>query len=150
MSKYLLLHTAHLTSIHLRASVSSFLSPKTTPSSVVSISTSRPLYDSLDLHRSFSIKAFDTKNDNARAAEAEIDGENGDLKGIVSDYNDDKYPSGEFQFRDYRAWQSFVVKCKMLFAFPWERVRKGSVLTMKLRGQVYSLNFFLFSKFIQK
>jgi protease-4 len=24
----------------------------------------------------------------------------------------------------------------MLIAFPWERVRKGSVLTMKLRGQV--------------
>ncbi|XP_027125102.1 serine protease SPPA, chloroplastic [Coffea arabica] len=150
MSKYLLLHTAHLTSIHLRASVSSFLSPKTTPSSVVSISTSRPLYDSLDLHRSFSIKAFDTKNDNlpssseedkaadakVRAAEAEIDGENGDLKGSGSEYNDDKYPSGEFQFREYGAWKSFVVKCKMLFAFPWERVRKGSVLTMKLRGQI--------------
>lgn len=71
----------------------------------------------------------------AKAREAEIDGENGILKGSGSDYNGDKYPSGEFQFREYGVWKSFVVKCRMLFAFPWERVRKGSVLTMKLRGQ---------------
>lgn len=52
------------------------------------------------------------------------------------DDNDDKYPSGEFEFREFGAWKRFTVKCKMLFAFPWERVRKGSVLSMKLRGQV--------------
>ncbi|CBI15369.3 unnamed protein product, partial [Vitis vinifera] len=33
-------------------------------------------------------------------------------------------------------WMSFVVKLRMLIAFPWERVRKGSVFTMKLRGQI--------------
>lgn len=49
---------------------------------------------------------------------------------------DDQYPSGEFEFEEYGAWKSLVAKFRMLFAFPWERVRKGSVLTMKLRGQI--------------
>lgn len=49
---------------------------------------------------------------------------------------DDQYPSGEFEFEEYGAWKILVAKFRMLFAFPWERVRKGSVLTMKLRGQI--------------
>lgn len=49
---------------------------------------------------------------------------------------DEEYPSGEFDFKPVTGWRSFLVKLKMLVAFPWERVRKGSVLTMKLRGQV--------------
>lgn len=47
-----------------------------------------------------------------------------------------KYPSGEFVFEEFSAWKKFVVKLRMLIAFPWQRVRKGSVLTMNLRGQV--------------
>lgn len=53
---------------------------------------------------------------------------------------DEDYPSGEFEFEKFGPWRSFLVKLKMLVAFPWERVRKGSVLTMKLRGQVLFLN----------
>ncbi|KAH1246609.1 Serine protease SPPA, chloroplastic [Glycine max] len=49
---------------------------------------------------------------------------------------DEDYPSGEFDFEPITGWRSFLVKLKMLVAFPWERVRKGSVLTMKLHGQV--------------
>lgn len=49
---------------------------------------------------------------------------------------DDEYPGGEFEFKEPGAWDKFVVKLRMLVAFPWERVRKGSVLTMKLRGQI--------------
>lgn len=55
--------------------------------------------------------------------------------GSVGNSNDE-YPSDEFEFREISGWKSFVVKLRMLIAFPWERVRKGSVLTMKLRGQV--------------
>ncbi|XP_058112383.1 serine protease SPPA, chloroplastic isoform X2 [Magnolia sinica] len=50
---------------------------------------------------------------------------------------DGDYPSGEFEFEEITGWRSFVVKLRMLFAFPWERVRKGSVLSMKLRGQIF-------------
>lgn len=46
------------------------------------------------------------------------------------------FPSGEFEFKEFDAWKSFLVKCRMLIAFPWQRVKKGSVLTMKLRGQI--------------
>ncbi|KAK9669058.1 hypothetical protein RND81_13G106300 [Saponaria officinalis] len=49
---------------------------------------------------------------------------------------EDEYPSGEFVFEEFSAWKKFVVKCRMLIAFPWQRVKKGSVLTMKLRGQI--------------
>ncbi|XP_057951947.1 serine protease SPPA, chloroplastic [Malania oleifera] len=64
-------------------------------------------------------------------AETAYEGDNGSLR-----TSGDEYPSGEFDFKEIRGWKSFVVKLRMLFAFPWERVRKGSVLTMKLRGQI--------------
>lgn len=51
-----------------------------------------------------------------------------------------EYPSGEFEFKEITGWKNFVVKLRMLFALPWERVRKGSVLSMKLRGQVRNLH----------
>ncbi|KAI3976801.1 hypothetical protein MKX01_008659 [Papaver californicum] len=59
--------------------------------------------------------------------------ENGSVKGKN---DDDEYPSGEFEFKEITGWKSFVVKCRMLIAYPWQRVRKGSVLLMKLRGQI--------------
>ncbi|KAM7280236.1 hypothetical protein ACFE04_007370 [Oxalis oulophora] len=48
----------------------------------------------------------------------------------------EEYPSGEVEFEKYGALKSLNVKLKMLFALPWQRVRKGSVLTMTLRGQI--------------
>lgn len=50
--------------------------------------------------------------------------------------DEDEYPSGEFEYEKFNAWKILTVKLRMLVAFPWERVRKGSVLTMKLRGQI--------------
>lgn len=61
--------------------------------------------------------------------------------GSIGGCNDDTYPSGEFVFREYDLWDSFAVKLKMVFALPWERVKKGSVLTMKIRGQVNNFYF---------
>lgn len=58
-----------------------------------------------------------------------LEGDNG----IVTS---EEYPSGEFEYREFDGWKKFVVKLRMLIAYPWERVRKGSVLTMKLRGQI--------------
>ncbi|GAV77766.1 Peptidase_S49 domain-containing protein [Cephalotus follicularis] len=46
------------------------------------------------------------------------------------------YPSGDFEFVKFGAWKTLVVKFRMLIAFPWQRVRKGTVLNMKLRGQI--------------
>ncbi|KAL3529369.1 hypothetical protein ACH5RR_008691 [Cinchona calisaya] len=150
MSRLLLLHTSHLiTSFNLRTTT---IFPKTGPS--INISTtfsqtqSRSLH-SLNFERNFSIKAFDTtENDDvanvsspsSEGEKAEDSSQNGNLQKDSSNfnefYNDDKYPSGEFEFRHHGAWKSFVVKCRMLFAFPWERVKKGSVLTMKFGGQI--------------
>lgn len=50
--------------------------------------------------------------------------------------NNDDYPSGEFEYEKPSSWMSFVVKLRMLLALPWQRVKKGSVLTIKLRGQI--------------
>ncbi|XAR63859.1 hypothetical protein NMG60_11023988 [Bertholletia excelsa] len=98
--------------------------------------------------RNLSIRAFDsssdTKNDaildekekGAQCSESDIDstesdGDNGSVRSL-----DEEYPTGEFKFKEFGAWKKFVVKLRMLIAFPWERIRKGSVLTMKLRGQI--------------
>ncbi|KAL0381327.1 UNVERIFIED_CONTAM: Serine protease SPPA, chloroplastic [Sesamum angustifolium] len=59
----------------------------------------------------------------------------GDNGSSVSGVDDDKYPSGEFLYREYNLWESLVVKFRMLVALPWERV-KGSVLVMKIRGEI--------------
>lgn len=55
---------------------------------------------------------------------------------------DEDYPSGEYEFKEVGGWKKFVVKLRTLIAFPWERIPNGSVLTMKLRGQVCLLSIF--------
>ena len=46
------------------------------------------------------------------------------------------YPSGDLVYKEKEGWEKFVVQCRMLIALPWQRVKKGSVLTMKLSGEV--------------
>ncbi|XP_010257856.1 PREDICTED: serine protease SPPA, chloroplastic [Nelumbo nucifera] len=96
--------------------------------------------------RDLSVRAFEsaseTKNEeiprkdenisssDSTKADTKLD-DNGSLRG-----SKDEYPSGEFEFKEISGWKNFAVKLRMLIAFPWERVRKGSVLSMKLRGQI--------------
>lgn len=83
-----------------------------------------------------SLRALDSSSDAITNEELkEVPTEEGVLDQSVG-ITDEDYPSGEFDFKPVTGWSSFLVKLKMLVAFPWERVRKGSVLTMKLRGQV--------------
>lgn len=51
-------------------------------------------------------------------------------------YDDDKYPTGDFIFRQRTAWEDFLVRTRIFFALPWERIQKGSVLKIVLRGEV--------------
>ncbi|KAK1407394.1 hypothetical protein QVD17_39009 [Tagetes erecta] len=46
-----------------------------------------------------------------------------------------EYPSGEFEFKLPDESNNFA-KLRMLITYPWQRVSKGSVLKMKLRGQI--------------
>ncbi|ERN05826.1 serine protease SPPA, chloroplastic [Amborella trichopoda] len=57
-----------------------------------------------------------------------------DGNGSVKGYD---YPTGEFEFEKFDGWKRFAVKLRMLIAWPWERVKKGSVLHMKIRGQIF-------------
>ncbi|KAK7354355.1 hypothetical protein VNO80_19815 [Phaseolus coccineus] len=83
-----------------------------------------------------SLRAFDSSSDAKTNQELkEVPTEEGVQDQSVG-ITDEDYPSGEFDFKPVTGWSSFLVKLKMLVAFPWERVRKGSVLTMKLRGQI--------------
>ncbi|ESW10379.1 hypothetical protein PHAVU_009G204100 [Phaseolus vulgaris] len=83
-----------------------------------------------------SLRALDSSSDAITNEELkEVPTEEGVLDQSVG-ITDEDYPSGEFDFKPVTGWSSFLVKLKMLVAFPWERVRKGSVLTMKLRGQI--------------
>lgn len=84
--------------------------------------------------RRFSARAFD---DDSPASSVEMDKDQ-PRDGASPVVRDEDYPTGEMVYEDRNAWESFVVKFRMLFAYPWQRVRKGSVLTMTLRGQVSS------------
>ncbi|OMO63171.1 Peptidase S49, partial [Corchorus capsularis] len=82
---------------------------------------------------SFSTQAFDDSSSSTETQKVEEE-KIGSQSGEKSEAKE--YPSGEVEYEKISGWKSFVVKLKMLIAFPWERVRKGSVLTMKLRGQI--------------
>ncbi|KVH99306.1 Peptidase S49 [Cynara cardunculus var. scolymus] len=68
-------------------------------------------------------------HEDRRECKSELDN-GGGLRG------DDEYPSGEFEFKKPGVWKSSVVKLRMMIAYPWQRVRKGSVLNIKLRGKI--------------
>lgn len=46
------------------------------------------------------------------------------------------FPSGDLVFKKKDMWNEFLVRCRLLIAFPWQRVKKGSVLYLKLSGEV--------------
>ena len=50
-----------------------------------------------------------------------------------------EHPSGEFEIKKRRGWESFAVKLRTLIAY--QHVRQGSVLYMMLRGKVCSYIF---------
>ncbi|KAK1407392.1 hypothetical protein QVD17_39007 [Tagetes erecta] len=50
--------------------------------------------------------------------------------------DDDDYPSGEFEYKKPGALKSFFVNLRLLVAYPWQRIRKRSVLHIKLRGKI--------------
>ncbi|KAL7178836.1 hypothetical protein ACSBR1_042232 [Camellia fascicularis] len=68
--------------------------------------------------------------------ENEFKSSTGSAKSGSARSSDEEYPSGEFEFKEFGAWKKFGVKLRMLVAFPWERIPYGTVLTMKLRGQI--------------
>lgn len=147
MSKLLLLQTPHFTTVHIRTTISSLLSKSPPPILYLRrLQTLPPPLPSpyySEFYRNFSCKSFDTTNDDVVTSEEKAKdeiGDDGNGKMSGSEHkgkgDDVEYPTGEFEFSPYGTWESFLVKCKMLFAIPWERVRKGSVLTMKLRGQI--------------
>ncbi|KAK6128113.1 hypothetical protein DH2020_038144 [Rehmannia glutinosa] len=138
-----ILPSPRFTTIHLQTTCSI----KCSPSFSIHFSLS-PLHlkkpDSF-LHKKGSFlgiptRAFDTESDQTLSNEYEKIGGEVELvdgNGSSSSGDDeDKYPSGEFVFREYNTWKSLFVKLRMLIALPWQRVKKGSVLTMKIRGEI--------------
>ncbi|EYU38164.1 hypothetical protein ABFS82_04G140000 [Erythranthe guttata] len=128
--------TSGFTSIH----TNTICSTKSTPSFSIHFSRAK-----LNLNRypflhncprrlrpRFPSRAFDTDSDQKLPDQDEKIG--GEQEAELID--DNKYPTGEFVYREYDPWENLVVKFKMLFAFPWQRVKKGSVLTMKIRGEI--------------
>ncbi|XP_039040286.1 serine protease SPPA, chloroplastic [Hibiscus syriacus] len=143
MSKCLLFQTVHSTPrIHPRTVASIFSKPRSissvpkcyspiSPFHSVSLPTLKSHFHSprFSLSSSFSTRAFDDSSSSA-------DTQNEKEEKIVEKPVIEEYPSGELEYEKFSWWKSFFVKFKMLIALPWERVRKGSVLTMKLRGQI--------------
>ncbi|XP_022769675.1 serine protease SPPA, chloroplastic-like isoform X1 [Durio zibethinus] len=148
MSKLLRFRTAHSTpKIHPRTVNSILSKPLSIPSLSKCYYSPISLFPSISfstlqshLHRqsfsfsySFSTRAFD---DSSSSTETQKEKDEKLGSQSVEKLGTEVYPSGEVEYEKVSGWKSFVVKFKMLIAFPWERVRKGSVLTMKLRGQI--------------
>lgn len=91
----------------------------------------------------FSTRSFETESD-GKLSDVGREGAElmGDAGSDSSSHVDDEYPSGEFVYKENDVWKDLVVKSRMLIAWPWQRVKKGSVLTMKIRGEVC---FYLFT-----
>lgn len=45
-------------------------------------------------------------------------------------------PLGELKLPQLSSWMQFLVKLRMLTALPWQRVKKGSLLTIRLSGTI--------------
>ncbi len=45
-------------------------------------------------------------------------------------------PEGELKFVEPSGGDKFWTRCKLIFALPWRRFKKDSVLTMKLEGEI--------------
>lgn len=156
MSKLLFLHTPHFTPKKLHTKTfSAIITQSLTPlhckcrllSFSLNTTTTRSnshLLSQIHYHRrSFSVRSFDDSSSETKIQEPQqqaVVNEDYESRGKSKDV--DEYPSGEFEYEKFSAWKIFTVKLRMLVAFPWERVRKGSVLTMKLRGQVLFLFFY--------
>ncbi|KAI9117552.1 hypothetical protein K1719_011718 [Acacia pycnantha] len=144
MSK-LLLHSSHLSSFHrcitfpaTRFSASVAPVPLLHFRSRFSVSLSSQSHLRSICHfqsrRDLSVCAFDSSSSETKDEEDAV-GKDGINNQSVKTADED-YPTGEFEFQPITGWRGFLVKLKMLVAFPWERVRKGSVLTMKLRDEI--------------
>ncbi|VFQ80645.1 unnamed protein product [Cuscuta campestris] len=136
MSK--LLPTTCLTSLHLRSSAVSLSWLSAVHVSAIPLNSPLPRPFPIFTRRCFSVYASTAKHGDASSSakdEVKNAGINGDEGARVSS-GEDPYPSGELQFQKYGAWKSFVVALRLLFALPWQRVRYGSVLTTKLRGEI--------------
>lgn len=48
----------------------------------------------------------------------------------------EEFPSGDLDFRTVGSWNMFVMRLKMLCTVPWQRIKKGSVLKLKLSGKI--------------
>eukprot|EP01018_Ginkgo_biloba_P039788 Gb_05224 [translate_table: standard] len=100
---------------------------------------SRPLMQS-KLHRSiFSLASLGEKQQGADSAKEKEE----QLSPILEEpgqnngaWKEEDYPLGEYEYKKIEGWRRVIVRLKMLIALPWERVKKGSVLNMKLRGQI--------------
>ncbi|CAA0832408.1 Serine protease SPPA- chloroplastic [Striga hermonthica] len=102
----------------------------TTPHSKTSLFRSRQILRAraFDSERDENKSVAEEKYPSARAFDTERD----ENKSVA----EEKYPSGDFVYTEYDSLKKLSVKLKMLIAWPWERVKKGSVLIIKLRGEI--------------
>ncbi|KAI7736144.1 hypothetical protein M8C21_009735 [Ambrosia artemisiifolia] len=51
----------------------------------------------------------------------------------INKADNDEYPRGEFEYKPPTVWNIFL---RMLLAYPWLKVHKGTILNIKLRGKI--------------
>ncbi|KAK4479296.1 hypothetical protein RD792_014807 [Penstemon davidsonii] len=91
----------------------------------------------INFHPRFPLNSriFSTDGNGVKANTEEAAPPRNDSKGGY-EYDDEKYPKGEFIYKQRSAWERFMVKAKLFFAFPWQRFENGSLLKIKIRGEI--------------
>ncbi|GER32893.1 protease [Striga asiatica] len=130
------LPTSHSTTItHLQLQTTTCLIKRPSSFSFTTPHSKNSLFRSRQILRA---RAFDTEGDEKKslAEEKYPIGRAFDTERDEKSVAEEKYPSGDFVYTEYGFLKKLSVKLKMLIAWPWERVKKGSVLTFKLRGEI--------------
>ncbi|KAF3331460.1 Serine protease SPPA [Carex littledalei] len=82
----------------------------------------------------FTVRAVESSSKEREEAKAEAG--DGALGSVNASEASEEFPSGEFEMEEFGLWRQSLVKLRMLIAPPWQRVRQGSVLSMKLSGEI--------------
>ncbi|XP_078159412.1 signal peptide peptidase [Carex rostrata] len=120
---------------HARTNISSsLLSSISNPSHLSRCFLHAPPPPTRPLRLLFTVRAIESSS--KEIEEAKVEAGDGALRSVYASKASEEFPSGEFEMEEIGLWRQSLVQLRMLIAPPWQRVRKGSVLSMKLSGQI--------------
>lgn len=111
-------------------------SPQALPSSDIARAAARPLASAANSPGPTAEEASDPAKASPATPPAEGSGNGAASSESAGAEQPKELPLGDPEFTPLQGWGKLGAQFKMFFAPPWARVKKGSVLTLKLSGRV--------------